>query len=56
MKEIKSLVERAKKYLKSAGMLLKEEDYESSVSRTLLCYVLFCTSYVAYKEPIVFIS
>jgi len=39
MKEIKSLIERAKKYLKSAGMLLKEEDYESSVSRTY--YAMF---------------
>lgn len=39
MKEIKSLIERAKKYIKSAEMLLKEEDYESSVSRTY--YALF---------------
>jgi len=39
MKEIKSLIERAKKYLKSAGILLKEEDYESSVSRTY--YAMF---------------
>jgi len=30
MKEISSLIERAKKYLKSAETLLKEEDYESS--------------------------
>jgi len=39
MKEIKSLIERAKKYLKSAEILLKEEDYESSVSRTY--YAMF---------------
>lgn len=34
MKEIKALIERAKKYLNSAELLLKEGDYESSVSRT----------------------
>jgi len=39
MKEIKSLIERAKKYLKSAELLLKEGDYESSVSRTY--YAMF---------------
>jgi len=39
MKEIKSLVEKAKKYLRSAEILLKEGDYESSVSRTY--YAMF---------------
>ena len=39
MKEIESLIERARKYLKSAKILLKEEDYESSVSRTY--YAMF---------------
>jgi uncharacterized protein (UPF0332 family) len=34
MKEVKSLIERAKKYLRSAELLLNEGDYESSVSRT----------------------
>jgi len=34
MKEMKSLIERAKKYLRSAELLLNEGDYESSVSRT----------------------
>jgi len=34
MKEIESLVEKAEKYLRSAEILLKEVDYESSVSRT----------------------
>jgi len=38
-REIKSLVEKAKKYLRSAEMLLKEGDYESSVSRTY--YAMF---------------
>lgn len=39
MKEIESLIQRATKYLKSAEMLLKEKDYESSVSRTY--YAMF---------------
>ena len=39
MKEIKSLVEKAKKYLRSAEILLREGDYESSVSRTY--YAMF---------------
>jgi uncharacterized protein (UPF0332 family) len=39
MKEIKSLIERANRYLKSAKMLLKGGDYESSVSRTY--YAMF---------------
>jgi uncharacterized protein (UPF0332 family) len=34
MKEVKSLIERAKKYLRSAELLINEGDYESSVSRT----------------------
>jgi len=39
MREIKSLVKKAKKYLRSAEILLKEGDYESSVSRTY--YAMF---------------
>ncbi|MEA2075011.1 MAG: HEPN domain-containing protein [Euryarchaeota archaeon] len=39
MKEVKSLLERASRYLKSAEILLKEGDYESSVSRTY--YAMF---------------
>ena len=39
MKEIKSLIERAEKYLRSAEILLGEGDYESSVSRTY--YAMF---------------
>ena len=34
MKEIESLVKRAKRYIRSAEVLLKDGDYESSVSRT----------------------
>jgi uncharacterized protein (UPF0332 family) len=32
VKEIESLIERANRYLRSAELLLKEGDYESSVS------------------------
>ena len=39
MKEIESLIQRATKHLKSAEILLKEKDYESSVSRTY--YAMF---------------
>ncbi|MCX7785937.1 MAG: HEPN domain-containing protein, partial [candidate division WOR-3 bacterium] len=39
MKETKSLIKRAEKYLKSAELLLKSKDYESSVSRTY--YAMF---------------
>ena len=39
MKEIKSLIERAEKYMRSAEILLNEGDYESSVSRTY--YAMF---------------
>lgn len=39
MKEIKSLIERAKKYLRSAEILIQEEDFESSVSRAY--YAMF---------------
>jgi hypothetical protein len=39
MKEINALIERAKRYLKSAEILLEAGDYESSVSRTY--YAMF---------------
>ena len=39
MSEVKSLLERSKRYLKSAELLLEEGDYESSVSRTY--YAMF---------------
>jgi len=39
VKEMNSLIERAKRYLKSAEILLEEGDYESSVSRTY--YAMF---------------
>lgn len=39
MKEVESLISRARKYIKSAAMLIAEEDYESSVSRSY--YAMF---------------
>ena len=39
MKEVESLIERAKKYLRSAKVLIEEGDYESSVSRAY--YAMF---------------
>lgn len=39
MTEIDSLVKRAKRYIRSAELLLKDKDYESSVSRTY--YAMF---------------
>jgi len=39
MKEVEFLIKRAMRYLKSAEILLKEGDYESSVSRTY--YAMF---------------
>jgi uncharacterized protein (UPF0332 family) len=39
MKEVESLIQKAKKYIKSAEKLIKEKDYESAVSRTY--YAMF---------------
>ena len=39
MKEATTLVKRAHRYLKSAQILLKDQDYESSISRTY--YAMF---------------
>jgi len=39
MKESKALIERARRYLKSAEMLLRDRDFESAVSRTY--YAMF---------------
>jgi uncharacterized protein (UPF0332 family) len=39
MKEQKALIEKAAKYIRSAGLLLRERDYDSSVSRSY--YAMF---------------
>lgn len=45
MTEIDSLVKRAKRYIKSAELLLNDKDYESSVSRTY--YAMFYAAQAA---------
>jgi uncharacterized protein (UPF0332 family) len=41
MKEIESLIKRANKYIQSAEKLIKEKDYESSVSELIMqCFML----------------
>ena len=55
MREIKSLVEKAKKYLRSAEMLLKEGDYESSVSRTYYA-MFYCAQAVLLTKNLSFSS
>ena len=45
MKEAMALIKRAERYLKSAEILLKDEDYESSVSRTY--YAMFYSAQAA---------
>lgn len=55
MKEIISLLERAKKYLKSAELLLKEGDYESSVSRSYYA-MFFCAEAVLLTKGLTFSS
>jgi len=39
MKEARSLIKKARRYLKSAQLLLRDKDFESSVSRTY--YAMF---------------
>ena len=56
MKEIKSLIERAKKYIESAEMLLKEKDYESSVSRTYYAMFFYSTQAMLLTKNLSFSS
>lgn len=55
MKEIRSLIERAKRYLKSAEVLVKEGDYESSVSRTYYA-MFYCAEAMLLTENLSFSS
>jgi len=45
VKEAKTLIKRAQRYLKSAQMLVTDKDYESSVSRTY--YAMFYSAQAA---------
>jgi len=55
MNEIKSLIKMAKKYLKSAEILLNAGDYESSVSRVLRYGMLLKLSFLQknYLSPLI---
>jgi len=55
MKEIVSLIERAKKYIRSAELLLKEKDFESSVSRSYYA-MFFCAEAVLLSKGLTFSS
>ena len=55
MKEISSLLQRSKRYLKSAELLLNEGDYESSVSRTYYA-MFFCAEAVLLTKGLSFSS
>jgi len=55
VKEIESLVKRSKRYIKSAEVLLKDGDYESSVSRTYYA-MLYCTQAVLLTKKLSFSS
>lgn len=48
MREIESLIERAKKYLESSRILIDAEDYESSVSRSY--YAMFYSAQAVLLE------
>ena len=55
MKEIKALIEKANRYIRSAEILLQEGDYESSVSRVYYA-MLYCTQAVLLTKNMSFSS
>jgi uncharacterized protein (UPF0332 family) len=55
LKEIRSLIDRADKYIKSAGKLIEEEDYESSVSRSYYA-MFYCTEALLLTEGLSYSS
>ncbi len=55
MKEIKSLMARAERYLKSAELLLQDGDYESSISRTYYA-MFFSVQAVLLRKGLAFSS
>lgn len=55
MKEIESLIKRAKKYINSAKRLLLDEDYESSVSRSYYA-MFYCAEAVLITKELSFSS
>ena len=55
MTEIDSLVKRAKRYIRSAELLLNDKDYESSVSRTYYA-MFYAAQAVLLTEKLTFSS
>ncbi len=55
MKEIKALIAKAQRYLKSAELLLHDGDYESSVSRTYYA-MFYCAEAALLTKGLTFSS
>lgn len=55
MNEIKSLISRSERYMKSAGLLIKDGDYESAVSRVYYA-MFYCIEAVLLTKELSFSS
>jgi uncharacterized protein (UPF0332 family) len=55
MKEAEALVQKARRYLKSAEMLLRDKDFESSVSRTYYA-MFYCAEAALLTKNLTFSS
>ncbi|HHT9107851.1 MAG TPA: HEPN domain-containing protein [Candidatus Wunengus sp. YC63] len=55
MNEIKSLISRSERYMKSAGLLIKDGDYESAVSRVYYA-MFYCVEAVLLTKGLSFSS
>jgi uncharacterized protein (UPF0332 family) len=55
MSEIKSLLSRSKRYMKSAGLLMKDGDYESAVSRVYYA-MFYCVEALLLTKELTFSS
>lgn len=53
MNEIKSLISRSERYMKSAGLLIKDGDYESAVSRVYYA-MFYCVEAVLLTKGLSF--
>lgn len=55
MNEAKNLIEKAQRYLKSAELLMKDGDYDSSASRTYYA-MFYCAEAALLKQGLTFSS
>ena len=55
MKEVKALIKKAQRYLKSAEILLQDKDFESAVSRTYYA-MFYCAEAVLLTKNLFFSS